>query len=491
MTDPVQSIEAPHRTGRLTPRRASLAVASIVTFMTLMDAQIVNVALAAITRDFSSVTASSQWLITAYVLSLAAAMPASGWFGDRFGTRRVMLCSIVAFTAASTLCAAAPSLSLLIAVRVLQGLSGGMLIPVSLAAMNRAYALSDRIGATRTMTKISMVAPATAPLIGGLIVTEASWRWIFLINLPFGCVAFLLAARHLEEYRQVSAAKFDLAGLLLGGAAVALLLYAISDGPIAGWGSPRIWVTAGLGAALLVWFTRAELANSTPMLDLRLLSRQRLFRECCAVQVLQPMIFVGCLVFTALYVQQSRGFSPLTSGTTTIPEALGVWCSSGLVARLYSRLGPRRLVAGGFGLMTVGAVLLAQMGATSSLWLVRGCLLVLGIGTAFVALSVRTAAYAQIDSESTGHASALFNTGQRIGLAVGVAGLSSVLTIAAGTSLHPSASAFSAVFLAAAGVGLLGFLLSWRIVDRDAAATMHAGAATRARNGPRGSSQSA
>jgi EmrB/QacA subfamily drug resistance transporter len=477
MTDQVRPTVPSRATGVVTPQRAALMVASLALFMALMDGQIVNVALAAITRGFGSATASSQWLITAYVLSLAAAMPASGWLGDRFGTRRVILCAIVVFTAASALCAIAPSLGLLIVVRVLQGVGGGMFIPVSLAAMYRAYSPAGLAGATRTTTMISMIAPATAPLIGGLIVTEASWRWIFLINVPFGFIAFLLTVRYLDDYRREGDLKFDLAGLVLGGAAVALILYAISDGPLAGWGSPRVIVTAAVGLALLVWFVRSELASVAPMLDLRLLSRQRLFRSCCGLQVLQPMIFIGCLVFTALYVQQSRGFSPLTSGTATVPEALGVWCASGFVTRLYRRLGPRRLVATGFALMAVGAVLLAQMGGESSLWLVRGCTFLLGVGTAFAALPIRTAAFAQIDPQSTGHASALFNTGQRIGLALGVAGLSSVLTVVAGTTLHPPASAFSSVFLVAAGVGLLGFLLSWRIVDRDAAATMDEGVA--------------
>jgi EmrB/QacA subfamily drug resistance transporter len=457
--------------------RATVVVAALATFMALMDAQIVNVALPTITRRFASTTSSTQWLISGYALGLAAAMPASGWFGGRFGTKRVTACSIVAFTAGSACCALAPSLPLLIAARVIQAIGGGMLVPVTLAMMYRAHPPADRIGAAAAMTTISMIAPATAPLIGGVIITEASWRWIFLINLPVGVFALWLATRYLDEYREEVRVSLDIPGLVLGPAGMALILYAVSEGPIVGWGSASVWGLGALGTGMLAGFVNLELRRRAPLLNVRLLVRERLFRVCCLLQLIQPMVFGGSLVYVSLYIQESRGLSALASGSATCPEAIAIWCFSRVVRRLYHRVGPRRLVAAGFCAYIVGTILLSQAGSDTSLWLVRCWTFTLGIGTVFVALPLRTAAYARIDSRETGHATAIFSTAQRAGQAVGVAVLSSILAIVAGNTIHPRADAFAAVFLAAAAIAVLGLVVTMRISDHDAGSTMLAASA--------------
>lgn len=457
----------------LEARRVTVLVAALATFMALMDAQIVNVALPTITRTFDSTTSSAQWVISAYALGLAAAMPASGWFGDRFGSRSVITCATVAFTGASALCAAAPSLPLLISARALQSLGGGMLIPVTLASMYRAHPPAQRISAATTMTTISMVAPATAPLIGGLILTQASWRWIFLINVPVGLLLLWLA-RKLGDYRGRSDNELDVAGLVLGVGGITMVLYAVTAGPTDGWGRPVILICAVTGLTMLVCFARTEIRRRAPLLNIRLLARERIFRVCCLIQLLQPIVFLGSLVYTSLYVQDILGFSPLASGSATFPEALGIWCFSRVVRRLYRRTGPRRLVGAGFSIYIVGTVLLSQLGTGASLWAVRCLTFILGVGTAFVSLPIRTAAYSHVEHGETGHATAIFSTSQRLGQAIGVALLSAVLAVAAGGAVHPDARSFSVVYLTAAAVAVLGLLVTVRIPDSEAASTMRA-----------------
>jgi MFS family permease len=170
------------------------------------------------------------------VLSLAVFIPASGWIGDRFGTKRTFLLAVIIFTSASGLCAASTSLITLVAMRVLQGVGGGMLAPVGMAMMYRAYPPAERVGVARTVTQVMVIAPATAPWIGGLLISTLSWRWIFIVNLPIGVAILVFAARYLDEYRQEAVTRYDFRGLVLGAPGLALVLYAVSEGPIAGWG---------------------------------------------------------------------------------------------------------------------------------------------------------------------------------------------------------------------------------------------------------------
>jgi EmrB/QacA subfamily drug resistance transporter len=456
----------------MTHKRATAVVFASAMFMSIMDSQIVNVALAPLSRQFRASTASIQWVVIGYLLSLATCIPASGWLGARHGTRRMFLVAMVSFTAASGLCAASPSLPVLIAFRVLQGAGGGMLVPVAMAMLYAAYAPQERVPVARLITRAMSVAPAIAPLIGGLLITTLSWRWIFLVNLPVGAAVLLFAARYLEDHRQAGSSTYDIAGVLLGGPGLALLLYAVSEGPIAGWATARVWGTALAGTTLLICFWRAELRCPAPMLDLRLLLRYTLFRRSCVLQACSSPAFYGSLVFTTLYLQECRGYSALVSGSATFPEAIAIGVSSQLVARLYPKVGPRRLVMIGFGALAVTCLLFAQLASSTSLWLIRGLTFALGLGVSYIMLPVQAAAYAQIEVQETGHASAIYNSFQRTAQAVGIAVLSTVLAFGAGRSIHPHPPAFRAVYVTAAAFAALGCLLAARIRDADAAATM-------------------
>ena len=329
-------------------------------FMSIMDATIVNVALPTIGRDFGVSATAVDSISIAYLVSLAVFIPASGWLGDRFGGKRVMLAAIVVFTAASALCGLASSLGELVAFRILQGAGGGMLAPVGMAMLFRAFPPAERIRASAILTVPTTFAPALGPVLGGLLVTDLSWRWVFYVNLPLGAAAFAFGLLFLQQQKQDRPGRFDLAGFLLSGLGLGLLMYGVSEGPNLGWQKPEVLATIAAGLVLLAAMVVVELRSPAPMVDLRLL-KNRLFRSGNGVMVLASIAFLGTLYAISLYYQDGRGLSALGSGLSTFPEAIGVMAGAQLASRvLYPRLGPRRHItigligtAASIGLLTL------------------------------------------------------------------------------------------------------------------------------------------
>src|SRR5215469_17709109 len=204
-------------------------------FINIMDATVVNVALPTLSRYFGVPVASVSGVVTAYLVALAVAMPASGWLGDRFGARGVMLGSIGLFTVASALCGMATSLPELVAFRAVQGAGGGLLVPVGMAMMFRAFPPAERIGANRLLIVPTLTAPALGPVVGGLLVDGLSWRWIFFVNLPVGAAALLFGALFLPRGSEHPPGRFDLPGFLLAGTGFPLFMFALSTGATSGW----------------------------------------------------------------------------------------------------------------------------------------------------------------------------------------------------------------------------------------------------------------
>src|SRR5215469_4228761 len=271
-------------------------------FMNIMDATVVNVALPTLSRYFGVPVASVSGVVTAYLVALAVAMPASGWVGDRFGARNVMLASIGLFTAASALCGMATSLPELVAFRAVQGIGGGVLIPVGMAMMFRAFPLAERIRANRLIIVPTLPAPALGPVIGGLLVDGLSWRWIFYINVPVGVAALAFGAMFLPRGSQHPAGRFDLPGFLLAGSGFPLFMYALSTGASSGWGSAPVLATGVPGVLLLVLFVIVELRAAEPMLRLRIYA-DRLFRTTNLQLTFAGAGFVGTLFLVPLLLQ--------------------------------------------------------------------------------------------------------------------------------------------------------------------------------------------
>jgi EmrB/QacA subfamily drug resistance transporter len=448
-------------------------------FMSILDATIVNVALPTIGRDFNVSATAVDSISIAFLVSLAVFIPASGWLGDRLGGKRVLLAAIAVFTAASALCGLASSLGELVAFRILQGAGGGMLAPVGMAMLYRAFPPSERIRAAAILTVPTTLAPALGPVLGGLLVTELSWRWVFYVNLPLGAAAFVFGLVFLEQHTQDRPGRFDLAGFLLSGAGLGLLMYGVSEGPNLGWQHTHVLAAIAAGAVLLAAMVVVELRSPAPMVDLRLL-KNRLFREGNGVMVLASVAFLGTLYAISLYYQDGRGLSALGSGLSTFPEAFGVMGGAQLASRwLYPRLGPRRHITIGLVGTAASIGLLALLGPGTSLWWARLLMLTLGLAMAQVFVPVQAASFATITPAATGRASTMFNAVRQLGGAAGVAVLTSVIVavgpvhMVAGQQVA-NLTAYRVSFLVAAAICLCAVAGSLSIRDADAASTIPA-----------------
>jgi len=308
-------------------------------------------------------------------------------------------------------------------------------------------------------------------------VTQLSWRWVFYVNVPIGIAACLFGLIYLHEHREAAPGGFDLAGFLLAGIGLPLVMYALSEGPSSGWTSVNILGSAIVGMFLLGAFVVIELRKREPMIDLHLL-RDRLFRTTNLVSLFAYAGFLGVLFVSPLFLQEARGVSALTSGLTTFPEAIGVVLSTQVVARLYPRIGPRRLMAGGLTGVAIMMAILSLIGQDTNLWVMRALMFFIGAGMAYAFLPLRAAAFATISSASTGRASAFYSSQTQLGAAIGVAVLGSVLSIIGPTTLsatgtiQPNLAAYHAAFLAAAVLALIAACIALTISDRDAAITM-------------------
>jgi EmrB/QacA subfamily drug resistance transporter len=446
-------------------------------FMNIMDITIVNVALPTIGRDFHIDPTAVDGVVIAYLVSLAVFIPASGWLGDRFGGKRVLLVAILVFTLGSVLCGLAHDMTQLVLARVFQGAGGGMMAPVGMAMLFRVFPPAERVRAASILTIPTTMAPALGPVLGGLLVTSLSWRWVFFVNLPLGIAAIVFGGLFLERMATSDAGRFDLPGFVLGGAGLGLLMYGVSEGPIKSWSSPDVILACFVGAVLLVAFVFVELRTTRPMVDLRLLSG-RLFRSTNAVMFLAAAAFLGTLYLIPLYFQDARGLSALQSGLSTFPEAFGVMIGAQFASRLiYPRIGPRRHVTGGLIGLAVCMFALTQIGLTTNLWLIRALMFVLGWMMAQVMVPNQAASFAMITPDSMGRASTFFNTMRQVGSAVGVAILSTVLIgvgAASGSSAaaEPDLSGYHAAFFAAMAFALAAAACSLTIHDADAAETI-------------------
>jgi EmrB/QacA subfamily drug resistance transporter len=441
-------------------------------FIDILDTTIVNVALPDLAREFDASTAAIEWIVLGYLLSLALWIPASGWLGDRIGTRKIFLSALAIFTAASALCGLAGSLSQLVAFRVLQGVGGGMLVPVGTAMLFRAFPPIERAKASTVLLVPTVVAPALGPVLGGWLVTDVSWRWIFYVNLPVGIIAFLIGFFYLREEREETAGRFDVPGFVLSGAGLALVLFALSQGPEKGWASAAVIGSGALGLAMLVALVAVETRVREPMLALRLY-RERMFRNANIVLTLTYASFIGVIFLMPLFLQNLRGLTPFESGLTTFPQALGVIVSSQVVGRLYHRVGPRRLIF--FGMLGMSAVTLqlAFVDLDTNLWVIRAIMFCRGLCASFSFVPLQASTYANITPADTGRASALYSTQRQVAAALGVATLASVLI--SRTTAETGAGAISgyhAAYLVGALLVFLAAISALLIRDEDAAGTM-------------------
>ncbi|HEX3811372.1 MAG TPA: MDR family MFS transporter [Mycobacteriales bacterium] len=466
------------RFARLHNPKVAVSVVFVASmFVNILDATIVNVALPTISADLGVPVTATATIAVGYLVSLAVFIPASGWLGDRFGTKRILLIALAVFTGASALCGLAQNLTELVLFRIIQGAGGGLLTPVGMAMLYRTFPPAERMRASRILTVPTTLAPATGPILGGLLVDQLSWRWIFDVNVPIGIAAFAFGLIFLRESREPDPGRFDVPGFLLAAGGLGLSMYALSEGASHGWGTPRIVVSGIVGIALLIAMVVVEMRSPAPMLVLRLF-RDRLFRTANALTLMTSMAFLGTLYVFPLMLQDGLGYSPLAAGLSTFPEALGVMTAAQLVSRAYPLVGPRRLMGLGVIAVPLLMVTLAQTGLHPNAWLMRAEMYGLGFFMATIFMPNQTAAFATIGPASTGRASTIYNATRQIGSALGVAVLGTVLVIVGTTKrsgsgvVRPNLTAYHTAFYVAAILLASGMALVLTVRDSDAAATM-------------------
>jgi EmrB/QacA subfamily drug resistance transporter len=446
-------------------------------FIAVMDLTIVNVALATIGRDFHASAAGVAETVIGYQVAVALSIPAAAWLGDRLGPRQVLLGSIVIFTAASALCGLAGSLGELVAFRVLQGIGGGLMAPVGMTMLFRAFPQAERVRASSILMISTALAPAAGPVIGGVFVTDVSWRWVFFVNVPIGISALVFGLLFVADQDHPAAGRFDVPGFLTASLGLGLLMYGVSEGPNTGWTNGPNVASIVSGAVLLAAMVVIELRTAAPMLDLRVYA-DRLFRSASIVLTLSSVAFFGLLFLLSLFFQNGLHLSALQAGLTIAPESVGLIITSQVVSRwLYPALGPRRIVACGLLVIAGVATGMTLAGTGTSVWLLRLVTFVMGLGVGAVFMPSQAAAFATIAAERTSVASTIYNAQRQVGGAIGVALLTAVIS-----ALHPvqtvaghvetNVRAFHTGLLVCAGVALVAALAALQVRDSDAAATM-------------------
>ena len=466
----LEPLPTPPPTRRWGPKPSTAVAIAYVSgiFVTAMDMHIVNVALPTLSRTFHAPLSDVQWTVIAYLLTLAVVIPASGWIGDRVGTRRTFLFALALFTVASALCGVAQNLGELIAARALQGVGGGMLTPTGTAMLYRVFGPAQRARVARTLMIPILVAPGTAPVLGGALTESISWRWVFLVNIPIGLATLTFSYLFLPEQKPHPGGRLDVRGLIVSGCGLSALLYAVSEGSVLGWGSVPILASGLGGLALLAVFARITLHQTDPLLRLGLL-RDRLFRSTNIVFAMSTGPFLASLYLTPIFLQEVLHQSPVASGTTTFVEALGVALGAQTLGRLYPRVGPRVMAGVGAGGLTIYLALFLLVDAHTNLWLVRALMLFGGLGNSGAFLAIQTSMFTTISGRDTGHASAIYNTQRQSTIALNVAVVTTVVAGVGGSQI----GAFHDAYLAGAVIALVGTLCAWTLIrTEDARSTM-------------------
>jgi EmrB/QacA subfamily drug resistance transporter len=406
-------------------------VCILATVMAILDVTVVSVAQRTFIDQFDSTQAVVGWTMTGYTLALATVIPVTGWAADRFGTKRLFMASVLAFVLASLLCAVAANILQLIIFRVVQGIGGGSLLPLSFMILTR-EAGPRRLGRLMSILSIPMLlAPIGGPILGGWLIGTSSWRWIFLINLPFGLVTIALAAIVFAKDHPARSETFDVVGGLLLSPGLATFLFAMSSIPGRGTVADRhVLIPMAVGLALIAAFVvHAWHRADHPLIDLRLFGNRVLTQANVTMVVFAVAFFGACLVLPS-YFQQVLHQTPMQAGVHMIPQGLGAMLTMRLTGPLVDRQGPGKIVLVGIALITAGlgtfAFGVARQAAYMPTLLVGLAIMGLGMGCTMMPLSV--ASVQALAPHQIARGTTLISVSQQVGGSMGTALMSMILT---------------------------------------------------------------
>jgi EmrB/QacA subfamily drug resistance transporter len=461
------------------PGRWVLAIAVLGSGMAALDATVVNIALPVIGREFHTGVAGLQWVMNGYTLSLAAFLLIGGSLGDRFGRRKVYMIGVVWFALASAACGFSSSAVVLIITRVLQGIGAALLTPGSLALLEASFAPADRARAIGAWSGLSGVAIAAGPLVGGYLISAASWRWIFFINVPLAAAVVALGLRHIPESRDPGVTgAIDYAGALAAVVFLSGVTFAFIEGPALGWSSPAVLAMALAGLAGLAAFLAREHRAAAPMLPLSIF-RQRQFAATNAVTFIVYAALTGAAFLLPVVLQVVSGYTPLASGLALLPLTVIMLMLSARSGRLATRIGPRLQMSVGPVVVGAGlAMLVFSTAGSSYLIYVLPAVVVFGLGLAITVAPLTATAMSSAPAQNSGIASAVNNDVSRFGGLLAIAVLPALAGITGTVYLHPDALAagFRTAVLISGGLCAAGGLLAAVTIRNDAGGRRPAGA---------------
>ncbi|GAA3887924.1 DHA2 family efflux MFS transporter permease subunit [Leifsonia kafniensis] len=416
---------------------------------TILDTTIVNIALDHLHTAFNASVADTQWVVTAYLLAYVAVIPISGWASERFGARRVWMFAVTAFLVGSLLCGLAWNLPALIGFRVLQGIGGGMVLPVTITILTRA-AGKARIGrAIATIGLIGQLGPILGPIIGGSIIDSIGWHWLFYVNLPVCLAALVLAPFFLPTGETDRTRSLDALGVVLLTPGIVAVAYGISQAVgVGGFAAVGAWLPLIIGAAFIAAFALHSLRAKRPaLLDVRLFAR-RSFGLSSVITFAGGFSLYALMFLLPMFYQQIRGESVFTTGLLLIPQGLGTMCFILLNRRLAGRIDTRFVIAGGVIVTMIGILPFALAASTGGDVLLLAGQFLQGFGMGAVSLPVMTLAFAGLSHAETPRGSAAFSVVQRVGAPFGVTVIAVILqSYLTGATTAPEAlGAFTATF---------------------------------------------
>lgn len=457
---------------RIDPGLRRMANAIVVGAMAIiLNTTIVSVALPTLGEEFHTGLGTIQWVTTGYLLAMFAVIPLTGWLQALVGGKRLWIASIGLFTLGSALTATAWDTTSLIGFRVLQGLGGGMVIPLMATLLMQA-AGGKNVG--RLMAAVGLpaaIGPIMGPVVGGIILAYLPWEWLFLVNVPFGIVGILMALRALPDDRSPHPVKLDVPGALLVIVGIVSLIYGLTNvAADGGFRHPNVLIPAGAGAVLIAAYCLYALRlTPTPIIDIRLFKHRELTVS-TLLMFISGIALYGAMFLLPLFYQELRGRDALATGLLLIPQGVGSLLSRTVAGRLTDTIGPRWVAFVGFAVVAIGTVPFAFSGAATSAFLLGVVLFVRGLGMGAVLIPLMTTAYVGLEHAEIPDASIITRVGQQLGGSVGTAALAVVLTtgLADVTSAEGAASAFDSTFWWAAAATAVGALLSILLPGRAA-----------------------
>ncbi|HET9102647.1 MAG TPA: MDR family MFS transporter [Solirubrobacteraceae bacterium] len=463
MTSAQTTFLQPRSSSKLEPHVKRVAIVVVIgTIMSVLDTTIVNVALHDLSGDLHATLGQIQWVITGYLLSLAAVIPLTGWAVRRYSARRLYLIALVVFTLGSALCALAATSGELILFRVIQGVGGGMLTPIGQMILVKAAGPKNMAKVMGVIGVPIVLAPVFGPTLGGLLLQSVGWQWIFLINLPVGILALVLGLRLLphDEASSEHAGKLDLIGLALAAPGVVGITYGLSESETAGSltaSSVLLPVLAGL--LLLALFVVRARRIARPLLDLKLFANPA-FRAASITTFCLGAALFGAMILLPLYFQTVRGEDAISTGLLLIPQGLGGGVGMFLSGRLTTRLGAGRTSLLGGLILAVATIPFVLVTATTSFTLIGAAMAVRGVGVGLAIMPAMTAAFSVLTREQINDASPQLTVLQRVGGSLGTAIIAVVLE---GQTRHvhtaaAAATGFGNTYWWVMGATLIGLL---------------------------------